>query len=87
MSDETMSLYFQLAPGEKADLELAAARAIDPDAIVRIELIDADEARLSFNTIMRWIDSLASHLTRMERGFEKHKRVRNWRPPSASCWS
>lgn len=89
MSDETMSLYFQLAPGEKADLELAAAaaiawsqglkaaaRAIDPDAIVRIELIDADEASLSFNTIMRWIDSLESHLARVERGLEKHKRVR-----------
>lgn len=55
-----LSLYFQLKKGEKADLEVvaaaalawvdalrAAAIAIDPDAELKVEIVDAEDASLT----------------------------------------
>ena len=70
MTDDSISLYFSLKPGEKADLEViataalewlesarAAAREIEPSAQIRVELVDADESSLRLNTILDWVES------------------------------
>lgn len=90
MSSETLSLYFQLQEGRKADLEVvaqaalawaegvrAAAKAIDPHANVRIEMVDAHESSLIFNNIIRFLeDHIETKLKRIEQGGEKLKRTR-----------
>ncbi len=86
MSDGAVSLYFKLKDGEKADLEVvatallqwldgarAAAREIDPNAQIRIEIVDADEASLSINGILEWVEG---QLKRVEKGGSKYPRVR-----------
>lgn len=63
-----LSLYFKLKEGEKADLEVissatlawvetirAAVKEIDPSADVRVELVDAEEGSLRFNTLIDWL--------------------------------
>lgn len=69
MSDanNTLSLYFGLHEGRKADLEIVAkaaiewvnsirhaSNALDPSLDVRVEFIDAHESSLSINTIIDW---------------------------------
>lgn len=90
MTADTLSLYFELRPGEKADLEVAAAaalawaegvkaaaRVLDPDAEVRIELIDATESSLGINTVLKWLEkNIEPHLERIERGGHRLPRTR-----------
>lgn len=84
--DGSLSLYFDLKEGEKADLEVVAqaaihwvgairavARQIDPDMNVRVEIIDASEGSLSLNTVL---DFLERQLTRVEEGSGRHPRLR-----------
>lgn len=65
--DTSLSLYFDLYEGRKADLEVVsraaiewvnsmrlAAQMIDPDINVRVEFIDAHEGSLSINNILNW---------------------------------
>jgi hypothetical protein len=67
-ADNGLSLYFKLKEGEKADLEVissaalawvetirAAVKEIDPSADVRVELVDAEEGSLRFNTLIDWL--------------------------------
>ncbi|MEH2673051.1 hypothetical protein DXU07_27890 [Bradyrhizobium elkanii] len=85
-SEEAISLYFTLKPGEKADLEViatatlewleaakAAAREIEPDAQIRIGLVDADVGSLRLNTILDWAES---QLERIERGGGRYPRLK-----------
>lgn len=90
MSDNRLSLYFKLAEGEKADLEIVASAAIawveglravaqtyDPDSDVKVELIDADESSLIFNTLIEWFDrAIGSKLERVEDGWKAMPRGR-----------
>jgi hypothetical protein len=86
VSDNSISLYFGLKEGERADLEVvaaaaiqwvelvrAAATAIEPNAQVRVELIDANEGSLRLNTIFEWVEE---HLARIERGSGEYPRLR-----------
>jgi hypothetical protein len=81
MAEEPISLYFQLKPGEKADLEVvaaaaiawveslrAAAQAIDPDADIRVELVDAEEGSLNLNALLEWFEK---HVERRLEGFAR----------------
>lgn len=82
MSNGNISLYFQLRDGEKADLEIvsaaaiawveslrAVARSYDPDSDVKVELVDADESSLIFNTIIDWFDrNVEARIERLDRG-------------------
>lgn len=83
-----LSLFFEIRPGEKADIEVAAAAAIawaqgikaaamalDPGAVVRVELVDATEGSLNWNTLLRVLDSVEAQIDRIERGGAKYKRV------------
>lgn len=85
--DNVFGLYFQLKPGRKADLEVvaeaamlwvqtlrAAARAIDPNTQIRVEIIDAKESSLQLNTIFDWLES---HLARLDAGSAKYPRLRS----------
>lgn len=67
--DNRLSLYFDLVEGEKADLEIVSAAAIawveglravaqayDPNSDVRVQLVDADESSLIYNTLVEWFD-------------------------------
>jgi hypothetical protein len=67
-ASDGLSLYFKLKDGEKADLEVissaalawvetirAAVKEIDPSADVRVELVDAEEGSLRFNTLIDWL--------------------------------
>jgi len=88
--DNTLSLYFQLKEGEKADLEIVSAaaiawvealrsvaRAVDPDSDIKVELVDADEASLTFNTIIDWFErNVEKRLKRLERGGKKLPRTK-----------
>lgn len=90
MQTDTLGLYFQLREGEKADLEIissaaiawvetlrATARAIDPDADIRVELLDADEGSLQFNTLIDWFEkNIERRLERLERGGKRLPRTR-----------
>ncbi|MEY4160077.1 MAG: hypothetical protein RLZZ136_698, partial [Pseudomonadota bacterium] len=90
MQIDALGLYFQLKPGEKADLEIissaaiawvetlrATARAIDPEADLCVELVDADESSLLFNTIVSWFEAnVERRLERLERGGERLPRTR-----------
>lgn len=84
--DGEISLYFGLKEGQRADLEVvaaaalvwveavrAAARAISPEAQVRIEIINAAESSLRLNTILEWMET---QLTRIDKGTAKYKRLR-----------
>jgi hypothetical protein len=86
MSDGSISLYFTLKPGEKADLEViaiaalewlesarAAARDIDPSAQIHVELVDADESSLRLNTILNWVES---QLEKVEKGSGRYPRLK-----------
>jgi hypothetical protein len=86
MSDNSISLYFQLKPGEKADLEVvataalewlgavrAAAAELEPGAQVRVELVDADESSLKLNAIFEWLES---QIKRIEEGSGQYPRLR-----------
>jgi hypothetical protein len=89
-ADETLSLYFELREGEKADLEVvaaaalawvegirAAAKAIDPGADVRVEVVDAKESSLLLNNLVKWLETrVEPQLERIERGGERLKRTR-----------
>ncbi len=68
MGAEAISLYFRLKDGEKADLEVVAAAAIqwvetlraaaaiiDPSARINVELLDATEGSLRLNTVLSWL--------------------------------
>lgn len=90
MSDGSISLYFQLREGEKADLEIvsaaaiawveslrAVARSYDPDSDVRVELVDADESSLIFNTIVDWFErNVEARIDRFDRGGGRLPRTR-----------
>lgn len=90
MQEEALGLYFKLKPGEKADLEIissaaiawvetlrATARAIDPDAEIRVELVDADESSLIFNTLVEWLEkNVEQRLDRLAVGGQKLPRTR-----------
>ena len=65
--DATLSLYFGLNDGRKADLEVIskasiewvnsvrhATQMIDPSVNIKVEFINAHEASLSLNTILDW---------------------------------
>lgn len=90
MSDNKLSLYFELAPGQKADLEIvasaaiawveairAAAQAVEPSSDVKVELIDADESSLIFNTLLEWFDrKVGRHIERTAEGWDRLPRGR-----------
>src|SRR6185437_13303001 len=86
MSDNAISLYFQLKEGEKADLEVvataalewlgavrAAAAELEPGAQVRVGLVDADESSLKLNAIF---DFLEAQIKRIEDGLGQYPRLR-----------
>jgi len=86
VSEDTLSLYFQLRADEKADLEVvakaalrwvatlrAAASTIDPNAKIRVELVDAAEGSLRLNTILDWVEA---QLASIQEGSGKHPRLR-----------
>lgn len=89
MSTNDLSLYFKLRPGEKADLEVVAsaalawvdglrstAKAINPDAEIRVEIVDADESSLIINTILRLFEAhVERRLERLERGSQRLQRT------------
>lgn len=85
MEDGALSLHFTLRDGEKADLEVVAAAAIawvgalraaaqniDPNAKIRIEIVDAEEGSLRLNTLLEWAEN---QLARLDRGSEKYPRL------------
>jgi hypothetical protein len=90
MQSDTLGLYFRLREGEKADLEIissaaiawvetlrATAQALDPDADIRVELVDADESSLLFNTIVSWLEkNVERRLERLGRGGKRLPRTR-----------
>lgn len=86
MDDNSISLYFGLKEGRHADLEVAAAAAIewvqivraaaiaiDPEADIRVELIDASESSLRFNAIFDWAES---QLEKIDKGSSRYPRLR-----------
>ncbi|HWV60174.1 MAG TPA: hypothetical protein VN034_05950 [Sphingopyxis sp.] len=90
MSDSQISLYFQLREGEKADLEIvsaaaiawveslrAVARAYDPNSDVKVELVDADESSLIYNTLIDWFErNIEKRIERLDRGGGRLPRTR-----------
>lgn len=81
-----LSLYFDLKAGEKADLEVvalaalnwvsalrAAAREIDPNAVIKVELLDAAEGSLRLNTVLDWLES---QFAKMDDGAIRHWRLK-----------
>lgn len=90
MGDSQISLYFQLREGEKADLEIvsaaaiawveslrAVARAYDPNSDVKVELVDADESSLIYNTIIDWFErNIENRIERLDRGSGRLPRTR-----------
>lgn len=90
MKDNELSLYFQLANGQKADLEVVAsaaiawveslravAQSVDANSDVKVELVDAEEGSLVFNTIIAWFDrTIGDKLERVHDGFHAMPRGR-----------
>jgi hypothetical protein len=90
VSDSDLSLYFQLRAGEKADLEVvasaalawveglrASARALDPEAEVRVEIVNADESSLIVNAVLKWFENnVEARLERIDRGGQKLPRTK-----------
>lgn len=86
MDKHSISLHFGLKEGEKADLEVVAAaatqwvealragaRRIDPNAKLRVELIDASEGSLRLNTVFDWIEE---QLKAVDEGASDHPRLK-----------
>ncbi|MEA2905461.1 MAG: hypothetical protein QOI12_2848 [Alphaproteobacteria bacterium] len=84
--EDTISLYFKLKDGQKADLEIVAAAALEwvaavraaardlaPEAQIRVELIDASESSLKLNTIFDWIEG---QLKQIEKGSGRYPRLK-----------
>lgn len=82
MEDVPLSLYLDLKPGEKADLEVvaqavlhwvsglrSAASAIDPSAQIRVELLNASEGSLSLNALLSWAEG---QLAQVHHGGKKY---------------
>jgi hypothetical protein len=82
-----ISLYFGLAEGQRADLEVvataalewaaavrAAALEIDPQAQIQIQFVDADESSLRLNAILDWGEG---QLERVLGGAGRYPRLRN----------
>lgn len=77
-----LSLYFKLEEGTVADLEIlsasaiawvetmrAAARVIDPNSDIRVNLVDVDQSSAIYNTIIEWFERHAEPgLARFEKG-------------------
>ncbi len=72
LDDGSVSLYFGLHEGQKADLEVISRAAIEwvnsirlatdliaPDVQVRVEFVDAHESSLSINSTLKWLESTA----------------------------
>ncbi|MGQ0559223.1 MAG: hypothetical protein ACT4OE_06515, partial [Sphingosinicella sp.] len=90
MPENQLSLYFDLKPGKKADLEIisaaaiawvealrATAQAIDPESDIKVELVDADESSLIFNTVVEWLERhVEPKLKRIERGGKRLPRTK-----------
>jgi hypothetical protein len=81
----SLSLYFQLKEGEKADLEVVAqaalnwvaalreaAKEIDPEAKIRVEIVDASEGSLSLNAVLDFVEK---QLARFDDGSLRHPRL------------
>lgn len=75
MREDNLSLYFQLRPGERADLEVVseaalhwvratklAALALDPNVQVRVGIVDAEEGSLRLNVAFDWLESQVSRI-------------------------
>ena len=84
--ESAVSLYFDLQKGERADLEVLAeaaihwiatiretANAIDPNIKVRVEIVDADEGSIKFNTVFKWVEE---KLENFESGSSEYPRLR-----------
>lgn len=84
-SQESLSLYFGLQDGRKADLKIVslaaiewthavqlAATMLDPELKVRIELINAHEGSLSLNTVFDWAEEA---LQKMDPSKSAHPRL------------
>lgn len=77
-----LSLYFQLEEGTVADLEIlsasaiawvetmrAAARVIDPQSDIRVNLVDVDQSSAIYNTVVEWFERHTEPgLERFEKG-------------------
>ncbi|MGZ2501783.1 hypothetical protein EHI47_11540 [Rhizobium leguminosarum] len=85
-SDGSLSLYFDLKKGEKADLEVVAqaaidwvaalravAQEIDPDTSIRVEIVDAIEGSLSLNTVLDFLEAQAA---KFDDGASQHWRLK-----------
>ena len=85
MSSGTISLYFGLQGGQRADLEVvakaaidwvesvrAAANALEPGANIRVEILDAEESSLTINAVLEWAEA---QLARIEEGTAKYRRI------------
>ncbi|MBM1569963.1 hypothetical protein [Sulfitobacter mediterraneus] len=72
LADGSVSLYFGLHEGQKADLEVISKAAIEwvnsirlatnliaPDVEVRVEFVNAHESSLSINSTLKWLESAA----------------------------
>ncbi len=86
MSAGEISLYFGLKKGKNADLEVvaqaaiewvealrAAALEIEPEAQIRVELLDAKESSLRLNVILDWIEA---QLARLDDGSSRYWRLK-----------
>lgn len=89
-NEGALSLHFGLKKGKKADFEVlsaaaiawvetirAVAHAIDPDTDVKVELVDAHEGSINFNTIVNWYKrSIEEPVEAIGRGYDKLPRAR-----------
>ena len=89
-SEDHFGLYFTLAEGRKADLEIvsaaaiawvetlrAAAKAVDPESDVKVEMLRADESSLLYRTIVAWFErTIEPALDRVAKGGEKLPRTK-----------
>ncbi len=71
LANGSVSLYFGLHEGQKADLEVISKAAIEwvnsirlatnliaPDVEVRVEFVNAHESSLSINSTLKWLGPL-----------------------------
>ncbi len=85
-AEGSLSLYFDLKQGEKADLEVVAqaaidwvaalravAQEIDPEANIRVEIVDAVEGSLSLNTVLDFLENQAA---KFDDGVGRHWRLK-----------
>ena len=85
-----LSLYFGLKKGEKADFEVlsaaaiawietirAVAHAVDPETDVKVELVNAHEGSINFNTIVNWYKrSVEEPIETFGKGYDSLPRAR-----------